>query len=167
MSQSCLLRRRSVHAESGACRFGTRCACVLMRLVRRSFYFFIPLGLQRTDCEAATRHLVHVSFVRLSLFHSNPARRLPGARPLIQKSDGHEGHRYDRLDFLNCTAYTVLDPSWLAIRPLTPHDSLRRRDSTRPPHHPPTHDLPPRRDTIASARSPMIFWAAIFHQLAR
>lgn len=82
---SCLLRRRSVDAESGACRFGTQCSCVLA-LVPRSFFFFVSFGPQCTGCEGVRRHSVHVSCVRWSLFHSDPARRPPGARLLITKA---------------------------------------------------------------------------------
>jgi len=154
LSHSCLLRRRSVDAESGARRFGTQCICVL---VHRSFFFSLSFSLQCTGCEVVRRHLVHVSCVRWSLFHSDPARRLPGARLLIQKSVGHEGHRCDQLHFLNHTVHTAPHPSWLVTRPLTPHVSHRRRRSTRPPHHPRTHDLLLRRDAIATTPSPTIF----------
>jgi hypothetical protein len=37
------------------------------------------------------RHLVHVSCLHLSLFHTDPARRLPGVRPPLPNSDGHKG----------------------------------------------------------------------------
>lgn len=169
LCHSCLPRTRSVDAESGAYRFGTQCICVLVRLAHRfSFFFLGSFGLQCTGRKGVRRHLVRVSCVRWSLFHSDPARSLPGTwLPTTQKSAGHEGHRHARLDFLNYTVHTVPDPSWLATRPLTPHVSHRRRRSTRPPRLPRTQDRPRRRDAIATTRSPTIFSDVIFPQLAR